>query len=117
VSKTEAASLKNSAAKAPMEPNKTSVEVIVKRLSEAPSDKRFVLKDGRVLKNMVELANALEYMADDIFNHHVNPYRNDFRNWISDVLGEKDLASTLDKIKGKNETQLAVLKYIVKKAF
>jgi len=89
----------------------------VKKLGEAQNEKRFVLKDGRVLKDLVELAHALDYMSDDVFNHHVNQFRNDFGRWVADVFGEKELAASLDKAKTKNEVQLVVLKHIVKSAF
>ena len=98
-------------------PNTTRLEVLVKKIGEAPHDKKFVLKDGRPLKDFVELAHALEHMSDDVFNHHVNNFKNDFRAWIQDVFGEKELAAELAKIKTRGEMQLAVLKHIVKKTF
>ena len=98
-------------------PNTTKLEIMVKKIGEAPPDKKFVLKDGRLLKDMVELSHALEHMSDDVFNHHVNSYKNDFKNWITDVFGEKELASQIEKAKTRTDLQLAILRHIVKKIF
>ena len=98
-------------------PNTTRLEILVKKIGEAPADKRFVLKDGRLLKDMVELSHALEHMSDDVFNHHVNTYRNDFKKWVTDVFGEKELAAQIEKAKNRTEMQLAILKHIVKTMF
>ncbi len=92
------------------------VEITVKRFNEAPEDKRFVLKDGRILKDIKELADALEHMSDDVFKHHVNESKNDFCNWAKDVLLEKELAEDLQKIDSQLHSQIAVLKHIAKKA-
>ena len=97
--------------------NTTKLEILVKKIGEAPHDKRFVLKDGRVLKDLVELSHALEHMSDDVFNHHVNNSKNDFRNWVRDVFSQKELAAELEKAKTRSELQLAVLKHIVKETF
>ena len=98
-------------------PNTTRLEIMVRNIGEAPPDKRFVLKDGRLLKDMVELSHALEHMSDDVFNHHVNAYKNDFKNWVGDVFGEKELASQIEKAKTRTDLQLAILRHIVKKIF
>ncbi len=98
-------------------PNTTRLEILVKKIGEVPADKRFILKDGRLLKDMVELSHALEHMSDDVFNHHVNSYRNDFKNWVADVFGEKELASQIEKAKTRADMQLAILKHIVKTMF
>lgn len=98
-------------------PNTTTIEILVRKIGEAPHDKRFVLKDGRVLKDFVELAHALEHMSDDVFNHHVNSSKNDFRNWAREVFGQKELAAELERAKTRSDLQLAVLKHIVKETF
>lgn len=98
-------------------PNTTTLEILVRKIGEAPNDKRFVLKDGRVLKDLVELSHALDHMSDDVFNHHVNAFRNDFRNWVRDVFSQKELAAELEKAKTRSGLQLAVLKHIVRETF
>ena len=98
-------------------PNTTQLEIMVRNIGEAAPDKRFVLKDGRLLKDMVELSHALELMSDDVFNHHVNAYKNDFKSSIADVFGEKELAGQIEKAKTRTDLQLAILRHIVKKMF
>ncbi|MBS3132748.1 hypothetical protein J4470_01285 [Candidatus Woesearchaeota archaeon] len=98
-------------------PDNTGFEVTVRRFTEAPVDKKFVLRDGRILKDLKELADAFEHMSDDIFKHHVNPAKNDFSAWASEVLHEKELSEDLEKIDNQLHAQIAVLKHIAKKVF
>lgn len=98
-------------------PNTTRLEILVRKIGEAPGDKKFVLSDGRILKDMVELSHALEHMSDQAFSHHVNQFKNDFGSWARDVFGEQELAAELEKAAGRKDMQLAVLKHIVKKMF
>ena len=83
----------------------------------APEDKRFVLADGRVLKNVKELSDALEHMGDDVFRTHVNNGKNDFSSWVRDVLNEQELADDMLKADDQLNTQLVVLRQIAKKVF
>ena len=87
------------------------------KFTEAPEGKRFVLHDGRILKNLKELAEALEHMSEEVFRHHANPSKNDFSNWIAGVLHEKELAEELKSIDDRIHAQTAILKHIAKKAF
>jgi len=59
----------------------------------------FYVRDGKVLKNLKELVAALDRMTDDVFNHHANREKNDFSNWIKDIMQHHDLAHN---ILGKN---------------
>ncbi len=38
-------------------------------------------------------------MSFETFHYHVNPYKNDFANWVNDVIGDKILADELRKVK------------------
>ena len=71
--------------------------------SDVSPDKEFYLTDGRRLKNINELAMALKDMSADIFHHHVNKDKNDFANWINDVIGSKNLAKKLSNVKNKKK--------------
>ena len=93
-----------------------SVEITIKRFPEGPEGQKFVLNDGRIIKNLKELSDSLEHMGDEVFRHHVNPERNDFSNWTRDVLKEKELAEDLQRIDNQLHAQIAVLKHIAKKA-
>lgn len=93
-----------------------SVEVIIKKkvLGEAPVEHHFVVADGRKLKNIIELADALETMSEEIFNHHANEFKNDFSNWVKDVFYDHSLAEDISRAKNRLETQIAILRRLVK---
>ena len=62
---------------------------------QAPADRVFVLANGKVLKDLRELADSFEDMAEPVFAHHVNDQRHDFANWVHEILHEKALAEQL----------------------
>lgn len=77
-------------------------------------DQHFYLNDGKMVKNLFELTDALEKMANEIFAHHVTDVRNDFADWIHDVFQEEDLAEDLRREKDQKDHHYVVLKFIVK---
>lgn len=68
-----------------------------KMLGDVPDDKQFWCNDGRTLKNLAELEAALEEMSDDTFRYHATESKNDFSNWVRDVIGDEQLARDLLK--------------------
>ncbi len=68
-------------------------------LADVDPEKAFWLSDGRMLKNLKELAQALETMPAAVWNSHVNDQKNDFANWAEDVFSQKQLGSALRKVK------------------
>jgi len=93
-----------------------SIEVIIKKkiLGEAPEEHHFVVADGRKLKNIIELADALETMSEEVFRHHANELKNDFSNWVKDVFYDHSLAEDMSMAKNRLETQIAILRRLVK---
>ena len=93
-----------------------SVEVIIRKkvLGEAPEEHHFVVADGRKLKNIIELADALETMSEEAFRHHVNEAKNDFSAWVRDVFYDHSLAEDMARAKNRLETQIVVLRRLVK---
>ena len=85
----------------------------MKSNQNAPENKEFHLQDGRVLKNVKELLEALQGMSDEVFNHHVNAERNDFANWVRDVFGAKPLATQMKRVKTKDSTVKKIKQAIV----
>lgn len=53
----------------------------------------FYAIDGKVIKSIADLHLALKLMDEKHFYFHVNEERNDFANWIRDVLKEEGLAT------------------------
>lgn len=72
-----------------------------KYLSECVSEQCFWVNNGPILKGIQELANALPKMSNETFRHHVDGERNDFSNWIMQVIGDKKLAEELAKSSSK----------------
>jgi len=62
-------------------------------------EKSFWLSDGRTLKNLKELAQALETMDEAVWKYHVNEEKNDFANWIEGVFGQNQLGASIRKVK------------------
>jgi hypothetical protein len=75
----------------------------------------FFLVDGRPLKNLLELADAMEEMTEEAFKHHVTETKNDFAKWVHDVFGDEELAIKLGQSKTKNHHQLVILKHLVRR--
>jgi alpha-amylase len=71
-------------------------------LARVPDDCVFYCHDGRVLKNMNELGDALAAMSDETFAYHSNAEKKDFSKWISDVIGDKKLAKDLEQVSDRN---------------
>jgi len=71
----------------------------------------FFLKDGSAIKSLFELSKELDRMPEDVFRHHANDERNDFSNWVRDVIGDRWLADKMMHVKDKkNMKQLIVEK-------
>lgn len=92
-------------------------KIVMKKqiLGEAPKEKVFYLKDGRKLRNVLELTEAFEDMTEDVFKHHVNDMKNDFSSWVEHVMEDKELAKDIKDIKDKSDAEIRLLKHIVKK--
>ncbi|MBN2453986.1 hypothetical protein JXB11_00410 [Candidatus Woesearchaeota archaeon] len=98
-------------------PKSSKVQITIKRqiLGEAPNECTFVVCDGRIVKDLKELADALHDMSNDVFSHHVNEFKNDFEKWVGEVMDESELAEELSKVSSQAEAEIAVLRNIVKK--
>ncbi|MBU0535999.1 MAG: hypothetical protein KKE20_03475 [Nanoarchaeota archaeon] len=75
----------------------------LKILDDVSSEHHFRLYMGTNIKNLKELAEALEIMADRTFQHHVSSTKNDFSSWVSEAIGDSELADKLKKIESKNK--------------
>lgn len=90
--------------------------IITNKLGKNIAEEQFFyLKDGKVLKNVLDLINAFDEMNDEIFSHHVNIDNNDFSNWICNVLEEEQLANEIKEIVDKVEMHHKLLKHTFKK--
>jgi hypothetical protein len=94
---------------------KKTAKSISKIVKDAPAEHYFILANGQPIKNVKELADALEHLADDVFNHHVTHDKNDFANWIQHIFEDTELAKELAGTKDKHHTRIVLYKHIVRK--
>jgi hypothetical protein len=78
----------------------------------------FWLRDGRSLKDLKELSEALINMPKDVFDHHVTKDRNDFANWVKGVLKAERLSEEIKIAKNPRwmKAKVDAFLYPVKKA-
>ncbi len=74
-------------------------------LADVPEEYVFRCHDGAILRNMKELGEAFTTMTDETFSFHSNQEKNDFSNWVRDIIKDEGLSQ--DLIKSQNRTQAA----------
>ena len=84
-----------------------------KRLDDVSQEAQFWCEDGRFLKNLKELKEALEQMTEEIYHYHVNETKSDFSDWVRDVIGDEKLARDLRKSSTKAQAARRVAERIV----
>lgn len=80
-----------------------------KIITDVPDEYSFHLSDGRSLKNIIELKNALESMNNQLFSYHINDEKNDFYIWIRDIIGDNKLAQDMKKVKNRTQALRVVV--------
>lgn len=76
-----------------------------KLLSKVPEEYVFWCRDGQMFRDMSELGEALPSMSDETFVFHSNGEKNDFANWVRDIIGDGKLAR--DLVRAQNRIQAA----------
>lgn len=69
-----------------------------------PEHKRFFAVNSMSASSLLELRNMIAEMTEHDFKHHVSEERNDFANWIRDILHNDHLADRLQRVKSKGHT-------------
>jgi hypothetical protein len=75
----------------------TLKEEAKKFLANVPDQHIFRCCDSSIFRNLQELKDGLDSMTDESFACHSNTEKNDFSNWIRDVIGDEKLATDLRK--------------------
>lgn len=101
-------------AKAPKAAKKSTKHPKKQKKAVSPEN-FFFTADGRTISDLLELADALDEISDEVFFHHVNEQKNDFSNWIREVMDEPKLADEIIEIRVPIKTQVIILKHLVKK--
>lgn len=76
---------------------------------KAPAQHVFILHDGSQLKDLFDLAQALEDIQEHVFRHHVNDDRHDFANWVQNVLDEHSLADEMREARKHPESHERII--------
>ncbi|MBW2972581.1 hypothetical protein KY359_06095 [Candidatus Woesearchaeota archaeon] len=77
-------------------------------LMDVPQENAFNIRGGSSVKNLKELYSALQNIAQDSFDHHVNEERNDFSSWVRDIHRDYKLANSLSSARTREECAKAV---------
>ena len=78
-----------------------SLEDAERILADASPEQCFWVNNGPIIRNLSEMADALGSIKDEIFSYHVNKEKNDFGNWVREVLKDEELANDIARIKSK----------------
>jgi hypothetical protein len=65
------------------------------KLEKVPVEYVFWCNDGSVFSDLEELATGLAAMSDDTYAYHCNPEKQDFVNWVREVVRDDELAAEL----------------------
>jgi hypothetical protein len=68
---------------------------MAKSMTKVPVALVFWCHDGSVFEDLRELAEGLAAMSDETFFYHSNPEKQDFANWVRDVIEDAWLADEL----------------------
>ncbi len=77
-------------------------------LADVPGEYVFWVNDGCILHNLKELGDELKHLSDDTYLYHTNGEKNDFANWVRDVIGDKILAERLVRASTRTQATRAV---------
>lgn len=72
----------------------------------------FWTSDGRILKDLTELRDALSHMAEEVYAHHVTKEKNDFADWVEQVLEDDACATALRKSRKPNTARTVVVRHL-----
>jgi hypothetical protein len=74
-------------------------------LSDCPTGTEFWTCHGSIVKNIYELKNTIQGLNKFAFKYHVNDdnQKNDFAEWVADVLDDAWLAHKLENVMDKEK--------------
>jgi glucose-1-phosphate adenylyltransferase len=81
-------------------------------LGKVPEEYAFWCYDGSIFRDMKELAEGLVAMSDEVFAYHANPEKNDFSNWVRDVIKDEKLVDDLAQATSKVQAAGCVAKRV-----
>lgn len=78
------------------------------RVSSKNPSKYFYASNGKILKSLKELLDFLKESSEEEIINHFNEEKNDFANWVKDVLKNKMLANKMYNAKNKRDIIVAI---------
>lgn len=72
----------------------------------------FWTTDGQILKDLTELRDALTKMSEEVFSFHVTRERNDFADWVEQVLKDASCAAALRKSRKPKTARTVVVRHL-----
>ena len=82
-------------------------------LQDVPGEHTFRLHKTEIeINNIFELADALEIMSDESYNHHVDSSKNDFANWVLKIVKDQELSEAIQNSKNRKDALSKVKKRI-----
>ena len=89
-----------------------SEEIASKYTANVPEEYVFRSHDGRIFRNIRELGQALKDMSAETYAYHVNDQKDDFANWVRNIIGDERLAQNLTKSISQSQAEKAVARRI-----
>jgi hypothetical protein len=80
----------------------------VQYLAKVPEEYVFWSIDGRILRDMKDLKEALDIMTVETFRYHCNDVKKDFSNWVKDIVKDEKLAKELEQTADLEQARKAV---------
>lgn len=88
----------------------------MKQIQDVAQEHTFRLHKTEIeIRNLHELADALEIMSDESYSHHVSAERNDFANWVNVALKDVEMGNKLAVSKSRKQS-LAIVQNHIKRA-
>jgi hypothetical protein len=78
----------------------------------ADNETCFWTTDGEILHDLKDLCDAFDRMSISVFSHHVNETKNDFADWVENILNDKDCAMALRKSKQPKTAKSTVMRHL-----
>ncbi len=75
--------------------------------------KNFNLHNGKTFSTVKALAKELKNMSTEVYEHHVNPLKNDFANWLKNSVKDDVLAKNINGQINKIEMELKILRHLI----
>lgn len=79
-----------------------------KTLSNVPEEKIFWSHDGQIFRSLHELESGFNRMTEETYKYHANAAKNDFSNWVREVIGDDTLAKDLEKAPNRLDAAMKV---------